>query len=56
MNILTSKKNPQELQEVYGQAAYASVVKDLKGQLGALRKKHGDTDEKYPELLKRMEQ
>ena len=32
-------------------AAYADVVKELKGELLRLKKDFGDTDEKYPNLM-----
>ncbi len=45
------KKDPNEMRNVYNDPAYTDVVKKLKLQLLALKKKYGDTDEKYPELM-----
>lgn len=46
------KKDPQEMNNVYSDPAYADVVKKLKAELLRLKKKFGDTDERYPELMK----
>ncbi len=45
------EKDPQELHNVYGDPAYASVVGELKAELLRLKRELGDTDEKYPELM-----
>jgi arylsulfatase A-like enzyme len=39
------KKDPDELNNVYGEPAYADVVAELKKELAGLRKKYGDSDE-----------
>lgn len=46
------EKDPRELKNVYGDRAYAGVVKELKVELLRLKKELGDTDDKYPELMK----
>jgi N-acetylglucosamine-6-sulfatase len=46
------EKDPQELKNVYKDPAYAETVRQLKTELFRLKKHYGDTDEKYPELLK----
>ncbi len=46
------EKDPYEQRNVYGQAQYAEVVKQLKKELLDLKKEIGDTDEQYPELMK----
>jgi arylsulfatase A-like enzyme len=46
------EKDPQELKNVYQDPAYAETVRQLKAELFRLKKLYGDTDEKYPELLK----
>jgi len=45
-------KDPKEVNNVYDNPEYAKVVTELKGQLAALRKKYGDTDEKFPAMKK----
>jgi len=45
------RHDPHELNNVYGQPAYADTVKQLKAELLRLKEKVGDTDEKYPELM-----
>ena len=45
------EKDPQELHNVYGDPAYASVVRELKAELLRLKRELGDTDEKYPDLM-----
>ena len=44
--------DPQELHNVYGNPEYSDVTRDLKATLLALKKDAGDTDEKYPELMR----
>ncbi len=46
------KKDPQEMRNVYNDPAYAKVIKKLKAELLRLKEKLGDTDERYPELMK----
>jgi arylsulfatase A-like enzyme len=46
------KKDPHEMNNVYDDPAYADIVKKLKSELSELKNDIGDTDEKYPELLK----
>ena len=45
------RKDPQELQNVYGNADYAEIAEKLKAELLRLKSDLGDTDEKYPELM-----
>jgi arylsulfatase A-like enzyme len=49
------RNDPQELRNVYGDAKYADTAKRLKDELLRLKRQFGDTDDKYPELLKRAE-
>ena len=49
------RKDPQELQNVYHEPAYAETAKRLKAELLRLKVTLGDTDDKYPELAKRVE-
>ena len=49
------KKDPREMNNVYNDPAYAKVVKELKAELLRLKKELGDTDERYPELMKMRE-
>lgn len=49
------EKDPYEQHNVYGQAEYEDVVKELKGQLLQLKQEVGDTDEAYPEMKGRFE-
>ena len=46
------EKDPHEMNNVYGDPAYAAMVKDLKTELLRLKARIGDTDEDYPELMK----
>jgi len=46
------KKDPQEMNSVYNNPAYANIVKDLKTQLRRLKEKLGDKDENYQGLKK----
>ena len=48
------RADPQEMKNVYGDPAYAAKVRELKAELQRLKEKVGDTDEKYPELVKRV--
>ena len=50
------QKDPQEMDNVYNDPEYADVVDRLKKRLLELKKKLGDTDAKYPELMSRREQ
>jgi len=45
-------KDPKEVVNVYDDPKYAKIVAELKTQLAALRKKYGDTDEKFPAMKK----
>jgi arylsulfatase A-like enzyme len=47
------RKDPHEMNNVYGDPAYAKVTAELKAELLRLKKQLGDTDDKYPELEKR---
>ncbi|MHC4745113.1 MAG: sulfatase/phosphatase domain-containing protein, partial [Planctomycetota bacterium] len=46
------KNDPHEMNNIYGQAKYAKVVKELKAELLRLRKTYAETDEKYPHIQK----
>ena len=48
------RNDPQEMNNLYGQPAHAETARQLKAQLAQLKQQIGDTDEKYPELLKRL--
>ncbi len=45
-------KDPHELRNVYGEAANTEVAKELKARLLQIKEELGDTDEKYPELMR----
>lgn len=44
------KKDPKEMNNIYGEKKNTKLVRKLKTQLSELKKKYGDTDEKYPEM------
>jgi arylsulfatase A-like enzyme len=48
------KKDPAEMRNIYDNPEYAGVIQQLKKQLAELKQEVGDTDEQYPELLKRL--
>lgn len=48
------RSDPQEMNNVISQPAYAQKVRELKAQLAQLKETIGDTDEKYPELVARL--
>ncbi len=50
------RTDPQELRNVYSNPRYADVVLRLKQELLDLKSDIGDTDDKYPELIKVREQ
>ncbi len=45
-------KDPHEMRNVYSDAEYADVIKDLKVQLLELREELNETDEEYPHIQK----
>jgi arylsulfatase A-like enzyme len=45
------RKDPREINNVYGVPAYAETTAQLKAELLRLKEQVGDTDEKYPELM-----
>jgi len=49
------QKDPREMNNVYGDPAYADTVKGLKAELRRLKEQLEDTDEQYPELLRVQE-
>lgn len=49
------KNDPYELKNLYDKEEYTEVVKDLTEKLLEVKKKYGDTDEKYPELIESFE-
>jgi arylsulfatase A-like enzyme len=50
------RKDPHEMNNVYGDPAYAEVVGKLKAELLEIKERVGDADDKYPELMKVREQ
>ena len=46
------RTDPHEMRNVYQQPAYAQTARELKAELLRLKESVGDTDEKYPELMK----
>ena len=46
------RTDPHELMNVYHDPRYAEHVRRLKSQLLSLKQDIGDTDERYPELMK----
>jgi uncharacterized sulfatase len=44
------KKDPQEMDNRYGDPAYAEIIADLKDRLAALRENLGEIDGQYPEI------
>jgi len=46
------RRDPHEMVNVYHDPRYAEHVRRLKSQLLALKQEIGDTDERYPELMK----
>ncbi|MCX7012964.1 MAG: sulfatase, partial [Candidatus Sumerlaeota bacterium] len=44
------EKDPEEMNNAYGDPAYASVIADLKQKILALREKYGETDNNYPAI------
>ncbi|NQT50768.1 sulfatase, partial [bacterium] len=50
------RNDPKEVHNVYDDPACRDVVADLKNQLAALRQSIGDTDEKFPEIKKIVEE
>ena len=47
------RRDPQEMKNVYADPAYADTVQQLKTELARLKQQLGDTDDKYPDLLRR---
>lgn len=50
------RKDPYEMNNVYGQPEYEDLIKEAKERLFAMRSKVGDDDSAYPEVLERLEQ
>ncbi len=46
------RKDPHEMNNVYGDPAYADIQRELKAELLRVKDEIGDRDEKYPELMK----
>lgn len=46
------RKDPEEMDNRYGQAAYADIIKDLKMRLKKLRTKVGENDADFPQIEK----
>ncbi len=47
------EKDPHELNNVYEDPKYAPVVQRLKARLDELKEEYGDTDDRYPALMRR---
>jgi arylsulfatase A-like enzyme len=45
-------KDPHEMNNVYADPDYQEIVKKLKAELLRLKEQVGDTDQRYPELMK----
>jgi arylsulfatase A-like enzyme len=50
------RKDPREMHNVYADSAYVATVGRLKAQLTRLKQDCGDTDEKYRELVKLLQE
>jgi len=50
------KNDPNEMNNRYGDEAYAEIISDLKNRLATLRKNLNKGDEKYPKLKKIIEE
>ncbi|NOT64110.1 MAG: sulfatase [Acidobacteria bacterium] len=51
LELYDLRKDPQEMNNVVTDPAYAETLAQLKAQLVSLKQRVGDTDEKYPDLL-----
>jgi N-acetylglucosamine-6-sulfatase len=49
-------EDPHEMSNVYGRPQYAEITSRLKAELLQLKQEIGDTDDKYPELMKVRQQ
>lgn len=49
------ENDPQEMYNQYDNPEYAEVVKELKAELGEIRKEIGDTDEDFPKIYKMVQ-
>ena len=45
------KEDPHEMNNVYGEPLYETITNELKSQLLAMKRRVGDVDEQYPELM-----
>lgn len=52
LELYDLRRDPQEMNNVINDPTYATVLAQLKKQLLELKSRIGDTDEKYPELMK----
>lgn len=50
------KKDPHEMKNVYNDPKYAPVIKELKAEMLRLRKRFNETDQKYPQIRKVIEE
>ena len=50
------KNDPHENHNAYNDPQYSSVIKQMKKDLTNLRKEFEDTDSKYPEMQKLLEE
>jgi len=48
------KNDPYELKNLYNEEGYSEVVEELTKKLLEVKEKYGDTDEKYPELYRKV--
>ena len=44
------EKDPEEMNNAYGDPSYAAIIADLKRRLLALREQYGETDKNYPAI------
>ena len=50
------RKDPHEMNNSYADPACADAVRQLKARLARLKEQVGDTDDRYPELIKRLQE
>ncbi len=50
------RKDPNEINNVYGQTDYQEITQELKAEMKRLREEYGETDEAYPHLKQRIEE
>ena len=50
------QKDPREDHNVYDEEEYAPVIRQMKKEMIKLRTEVGDTDEKYPQMIKLLDE